>query len=558
MTDINALFFSKPIAGDPNSGYKQELPLVPEAPDFYRFGGTLAPYTGSWTKAQATHLLKRTGFGVTQRELNSFLTLNVQSAVDKLLKAPLILPSPPVNDYNGPDYTDPAVPSGTTWVNAPDLNPAEGLRIQSWRGWWYQLMMDQESSALEKMTLFWHNHFSTQTEIVFSGKMSYKMNQLLRQHAFGNFKQLVKKVTIEPMMLVFLNGFLNSKDDPDENFARELQELFTVGKDNPNHYTEADVLAAARVLTGWKIDWVAGTVYADVSEHDTADKQFSAFYGNKNIKGGTNLEAELDALIDMIFAKNEVSEYICRKLYRWFVYYKIDATVEQNIIKPLALIFRQNNYEVKPVLSALLKSQHFFETAQTGCSIKTPLDIVIGTMRSCNVKIPGTTLFDNFTFKTYLSYYLYEMRMLPGDPPGVAGWQAYRQIPLYYRIWINGDTIRIRNLFTDIMSAYRFETDNDQLKINLPVFVSQFPDVSNPVALVERITTLFLSKDLTPAKKFVLKSILLSGLPDDSYWTAAWADYVAAPTDPMALEVVNSRLVTLHVYLMQLPEFQLT
>jgi uncharacterized protein (DUF1800 family) len=536
----------------------QALQEVPASEQTFTFNGTLSPYAGPWTAIEATHLLRRTGFGVKQADLDSVLSMDMEAAVEQILDVPATLPAPPINNYNGPDFTDPNVPSGETWINQPYEGDAEGYRIESWRGWWYQQMMDQGTSIRERLTLFWHNHFATQTEIVFWGRAAYQMNQTLRAGALGNFKNLVKQVTLDPMMLLYLNGFLNSKLDPDENYARELQELFTIGKDNPDHYTEDDVVAAARVLTGWKVNFDTCANYQWPIDHDFSDKQFSAFYGNQVIQGNGNLEIELDALLDMIFEKNEVAEYLCRKLYRWFVYYKIDATTEQNIIQPLAAIFRQNNYEIKPVIETLLKSEHFFEAAQSGCHIKTPTDIVIGNLRTYNTTIPGTTLYDNFVMKYYLTYFMSEMKMLPGDPPGVAGWQAYRQIPLYYRIWINGDTLRIRNLFTDIMAGYYLETDNDRLYFDLPAFVSQFPDVANPVALVSRVTTLLFPKQLSVSKQFVLKSILLSGLPNDSYWTTAWQDYLNNPTDPMAFEVVNSRLLAMHAYMMRLPEFQLS
>ncbi len=536
----------------------QLLEEVPAAGQSFTFQGSLTPYSGAWTAHQVAHLLRRTGFGVKQADLEQLLSLDVDAAVDLLLDVPTTLPAPPINDYNGPDFTDPVIPSGETWVNAEYNNEAEGYRIESWRGWWYQLMLDQGPSIRERLTLFWHNHFSTQTEIVFWGRAAYQLNQTLRAGALGNFKTLVKQVTLDPMMLLYLNGFLNSKLDPNENYARELQELFTIGKDYPNHYTEDDVVAAARVLTGWKINFDNCSSYQWPIDHDFTDKQFSAYYGNRVIKGSGNLEIELDELLDMIFEKNEVAEYLCRKLYRWFVYYKIDAATEQNIIKPLAAIFRQNNYEIKPVLETLLKSEHFFETAQSGCHIKTPVDIVLGNLRTFNTEIPGTTLYDNFVMKYFLTYLLSEMKMLPGDPPEVAGWQAYRQVPLYYRIWINGDTLRVRNLFTDVLAAYYLETDNDRLYFDLPAFVSQFPDVANPVALISRITTLLFPRPLSPGKLFILKSILLSGLPNDSYWTSAWQDYLNNPNDPMAYEVVNSRLVTMHAYMMRLPEFQLS
>lgn len=535
----------------------QDLPDVPAPTQKLALMSGLNPYTGPWGYAQVAHLLRRTGFGLKKSEVDSFLTMNANSAVNKLLTTPGNLPAPPVNNYNNPDFTDPIVPSGQTWVTAPFNPDAEGFRIESWRGWWYDRMLQPETTILERMTLFWHNHFATQTELVYWGRSVYEYNQMLRANALGNFKTFTKEVTTSSMMLIYLNGYLNKAGAPDENYARELQELFTIGKDNPNHYTEDDVVAAARVLTGWRVDFPNTGTYHFPIEHDFDDKHFSSFYGGVTIPGSADGNAELDALLDMIFARPEVSEHICRKIYRWFVYYEIDDTIEQNVIQPLAEIFRNNNYEIKPVLETLLKSEHFFEAAQTGCYIKTPVDIAIGALRTFNVVLPDSTPWDALVMRYYLTIYLSDMSMTPGDPPNVAGWQPFRQTPQYYRMWINGDTLRNRNLFTDILTAYYIETDNDQVSIDLLAFAAQFSAPSNPVALVDEITKLLLPQPLSAAKKFLLKSILLSGLPTDNYWTAAWDAYVANPDDPMVVEVVKSRLLAMHLYLTRLPEFQL-
>lgn len=536
----------------------QDLPDVPPPGEKITLSGGLNPYNGPWGYAQAAHLLRRTGFGLKKSEIDTLLTMNMDSAVDQLLTVPANLPDPPLNNYNNPDFTDPVVPSGQTWVTANYTPDAEGYRIESWRGWWTDLMINQDLSILERLTLFWHNHFATQTQVVFWGRSCYENNQMLRENALGNFKEFTKKVTVEGMMLVFLNGFLNTKGAPDENYARELQELFTVGKEGGQQFTEDDVVAAARVLTGWKVNLgTTNETYHYPLDHDFDDKQFSSFYNDTIIAGGVDGEAELDAMLDMIFQRPEVAEFICRKLYRWFVYYDITADTEQNVIQPLAEMFRSNDYEIRPVIETLLKSEHFFEAAQTGCFIKTPVDISIGAMRTFNLTIPASTPWDQFVMQYYISIYLSNMSMLPGDPPNVAGWQAFRQIPQFYRIWINGDTLRNRNLFTDVLTAYFIATDNDTLSIDLLAFASQFSDPSDPVALIDDITNLLLPQPLSATKKFLLKTILLSGLPNDSYWTVAWETYTNNPNDPMAVEVVRSRLLALHLYLTRLPEFQL-
>ena len=209
------------------------------------------------------------------------------------------------------------------------------------------------------------------------------------------------------------------------------------------------------------------------------------------------------------------------------------------------------------MLEALLQSEHFFEAAQTGCFIKTPVDIVIGVLRTFNVTVPASTPWDGLVMRFYLSSFMGSMSMLPGDPPNVAGWQAFRQFPQYYRIWINGDTLRNRNVFTDVLAASYLATDNDVMRIDLIEFVLQFDDPGDPVALIEEVTLQLLPQPLSATKKILLKSVLLSGLPSDYYWTSAWNAYLDNPTNPMLKEVVNNRLILLHYYLMRLPEFQL-
>ena len=521
--------------------------------------GDLTPYTGPWSRELAAHLLRRATFGAKKSQVDQLFALgSAEAAVDFVLTVPATAPAPPVNNYNNPDFTDPDVPLGQTWVNAPYNLDAEGVRIESWRGWWFDRMLNSEANIQEKMTLFWHNHFATRTDTAFWGRASYLHNKTLRQHALGNFKDFVKAVTLDPCMLIFLNGFLNNVSAPDENYARELQELFTIGKDSASTYTEDDVVAAARVLTGWRINFANATVYFDPNAHDTGFKVFSSFYNNAVIQGSTNGEQELDALLDVIFLKEEVAKFICRKIYRFFVYYKIDATVEADVIEPLAQIFRDNNYDILPVMAALLQSEHFFDAYNKGCFIKTPLDLIAGTLRNFNVDIPGSTPYDEFLMRLYLNYGCSELQMLPGDPPNVAGWQAFRQSPIYYRIWINSATMRTRNVLTDVLSFYYIGTDNDKLSIDHIAFAQQFDHPEDPNLLIDDMLRLLLPVEVSAAKKLVLKKdVLLSGQAADSYWTAAWDAYLANPTNQMLHDIIWFRLASLHKYIMNLAEYQL-
>ena len=275
-------------------------------------------------------------------------------------------------------------------------------------------------------------------------------------------------------MLRYLNGYLNTASAPDENYSRELQELFTLGKGPTVAYTEDDVKKAARVLTGWRINNTTFAVYFDPTRHDTGNKQFSAYYGGATITGrsGANGALETDDLINMIFAKDEVSKYICRSLYRWFVYYTIDSAAETNVIEPLAAIFRANNYDIKPVLSTLFKSEHFFDVLNQGCLIKSPVDKVMSCLREFGVVFPDsvTEYSDAYGMWNYIRNWLANMGQDLGDPPDVSGWPAYYQEPQFHEIWINSDTLPKRNQFTDIMITNGYTRNGKKIVINAVAF----------------------------------------------------------------------------------------
>ncbi|MFI5187775.1 MAG: DUF1800 family protein, partial [Chitinophagales bacterium] len=199
------------------------------------FFSGLNPYTGNWTMNEALHLLKRTMFGAKKADIDHFLTMSMGEAVDELLNN-ISIPSPPVRDYGlieGDDqmlYDDLGVAIGQTWVN--DLNTSSNemarggidrLRLDSLRKWWTGLIVNQQRSIQEKMVLFWHHHFSVQEEEVMNSTLMYRHHNLLRSNVLGNVKQLATNVTIDGAMLIHLNGFLNSKQAPDENYAREFQ-----------------------------------------------------------------------------------------------------------------------------------------------------------------------------------------------------------------------------------------------------------------------------------------------------------------------------------------------
>jgi hypothetical protein len=222
------------------------------------------------------HLLRRSLFGVSLEDYKHFSTLTLPESLDILLKHSS-MPPPPVNYYNNENYSDPAVAIGKTWVNAfygDPLGSTDFKRADSMKAWWVGLMLNQDRSLTEKMTLFWSNNLATQGYVVKNARNDFHYVALLRSFALGNFKRLTREMTTNAAMLDYLDGSTNTASAPNENYARELQELFTVGKGSGSYYTQADVIAAARILSGWRAPTEANQLNVSFvpADHDTGDK----------------------------------------------------------------------------------------------------------------------------------------------------------------------------------------------------------------------------------------------------------------------------------------------
>ncbi len=471
------------------------------------------------------------------------------------------MPAPPINDYNSATVTDPVVAPGETWINNPvNDGTINSVRRSSFKKWWAGLMINQDRNIREKLTLFWANHFATEANDIGNAHYVYGHHNLLRKNSLGNFRELVKAVTIDAGMLRYLNGYLNTAAAPDENYSRELQELFTLGKGKEVKFTEDDVKTAARILTGWRINGTSYTVFFDATKHDATPKQFSSYYNGALINGktGANGAIETDDLLTMIFKKEEVARFICRKLYGWFVYYSIDESTEVNVIQPLAQLFINSNYEIKPVLSALLKSQHFFDILNQGCMIKSPVDHVISCIREFSVSIPANYT-DAYAFWNYLRNWMTSMGQDLGDPPSVSGWPAYYQAPLYHELWINSDTLPKRNRFTDTLISTGYTRSGKTLIIDAVGFTKSLTNPGDPNALLDEALSILYRVPLTAQTKQTIKQqILLSNQVSDFYWTDAWASYINNPGNMSNYTIVNSRLKSLYQYLMNGAEYQLS
>ena len=523
----------------------------------------LTEYTGAWTKKQALHLLRRTLFGVKVSDMKTFAGMSMSAAVDALLNTSATPPPPPLNHY-GTANPDANVPLGSTWVNAaPDAN-LNFWRNVSLKSWHWGLVARQDSTILEKMVLFLHNLLPIAALEMPDARFGYYYNKTLRDNALGNYKTLVRAISVDPGMLVYLNGIYNSKTAPDENYARELFELFTLGKGVDSKYTEDDVKAAARVLTGWSINWAGSQPLPSfiLSRHDTNNKQFSSFFGNKVITGQNNANAgftELDELLNMTFAQTEVAKYICRRLYRFFVYYDITPEVETNIIAPLADVFRNNNYELKPVLSKLLKSEHFYDQLNMACVIKDPMSQLAGFCRQWEMPYPSDVeqLYSIWSYGLSIGN---QTMLNLGDPPNVAGWPAWYQKPGYLRSWITSDSFTKRNQFTDYLLFIGYKRGNNNFIVDPFVVTKLFSDPSSADQLIPAAIEFLCPLNLDSLVITGLKNILLPGGIPAYNWTDEWnqANDKANPNYATANATVTAKLKALYKSIMNLSEYQLS
>ncbi|MBN8825555.1 MULTISPECIES: DUF1800 domain-containing protein [unclassified Spirosoma] len=538
----------------------------------------LEPYTILLTAKTAAHLLRRATFGPTQTEITSFTGLTATQAVQQLISNANYSPPPPV------DLDSNKATAGQTYLDKPfngDRNFDFGHYL---RYWWLGLMASQTAppSLLDKLTLFWQNHFVTTREVVDDYRFVNQYMLLLRNNALGNFRTLVTQISKDPAMLRYLNGNENEVGKPNENYARELQELFTVGAfdfaGNKN-YTEDDVKAAARVLTGWKYTnyWVVGSTSFGttftLSKHDKTNKTFSAQYNNTTITGRSTTTAgddELADLVTMLLNHPQTSRFICRKLYRWYVNPNVTQTIEDNVIIPLAQFFASpsNNYAIQPVIVKLLTSQVFFDDANRGSLVKSPVDLAVGAMRFFNQPVPDMTT-DYAAFKVYCDFMFWRMRdmqMALVDQPSVFGYDAYYQTG-YSKIWMNTTTLALRSDYTD---AYIWRwlqvKPNYKMGIDLLGWVTSlqpnFSDVTGTPAISCADVQAAFSKnlfalDLFPSQtNFLIDTIMMQGIPRSS-WIVEWNNYRSTPTNTNRKNAVLYRLQNLMKYMLRMAEYQL-
>jgi uncharacterized protein (DUF1800 family) len=287
-------------------------------------------------------------------------------------------------------------------------------RARELRAWWVTELLATDQPLVEKMTLFWHNHFTSSVQKVRYVPSLYWQNLLFRSEALGNFATLLKAVARDPAMLIYLDGVRSVARQPNENFARELLELFTLGE---GHYSEADIKSAARAFTGWSIDRETGRFQDNAQFHDDGEK---TFLGQTGRLGG-------DDIIAILLRQPRTAETVVEKLWREFVSLKPDRAE----VARLAAIFRSSGYEMKPVLRAMFLSPAFRDPANRAALIKSPIDLIVGSVHVLGLPVPE---------KGQLVRMMAGLGQSPFDPPNVKGWPGGES-------WITTNTLLLRQQF---------------------------------------------------------------------------------------------------------------
>jgi uncharacterized protein (DUF1800 family) len=342
-----------------------------------------------WDRTSAAHLFRRAAFGATAAKIDAAVKQSPAEVVEQIVH-----PSGDVSDF----YRQSDELANTVLATGEP---------QQLAAWWIYVMLNTPHPLVERMTLFWHGHFATSADKVNDAALMLQQNRLLRRYALGDFRALAQEISRDPAMLAYLDSATNRKAHPNENYARELMELFCLGEGN---YTEKDVQEVARCFTGWEIK--LGKFHFNQFQHDAGSKTVLG-------KNGEFVEGES---IDWILDQPQAARFIVGKLYRQLVC--DEPTAPPQLIEPLAIELREHNWQIDHIVQRILESQLFFSTYAVGRKVRSPVDLAVGLLRSLegstNARQLATDLHQNGQGLFY--------------PPNVKGWDGGRT-------WINSSAI---------------------------------------------------------------------------------------------------------------------
>ena len=368
--------------------------------------------------ADVRHLLDRTGFGAEPQDVLLFASLDRAAAIDRILSMTPGTPQPPpwANQRSllrNPKYLK-SLPEEERRKITRAQQRQRRERELALRVWWYQWMLDTPTPLIERMTLFWHNHFTSEINKVKWPQLMLRQNQLFRQQALGNYGDLLRAVTTDPAMLIYLDGRNSHKAHPNENLARELLELFTLGE---GHYTEADIRNLARALTGWTLHPESRSARFNPRRHDDRKKTFLGKTGHWG----------LDHVMAILLESPRTGEWLVEKLWREFISPEPDPAEVARIAEG----FRSGGYEIRPMLRELLMSDAFWSEQNRGILIKSPVELIVGTLRRLERPLPPDR---------YLVSLSRDMGQNLFQPPDVKGWRGQAH-------WIDMDRLLARRRF---------------------------------------------------------------------------------------------------------------
>jgi uncharacterized protein (DUF1800 family) len=447
-----------------------------------------------WSPKWAAHLYRRAGFGPTRGELREAVSAGLEPTLEKFFatptesrkREPVVYGPPPINRTTGmADATGQAAVLRAAWVGR---------------------LIDGTEPLREKLALFWHNHFATGIQKVNDGALMERQGELLFQHALGSFRHLLSEVSRDPAMLVWLDSNQNVKARPNENFAREVMELFTLGVGN---YTEKDIQEAARAFTGWH--QTAGRFTFVRGQHDSGPKTVLGRHG----------EWDGDDVLKILLEQPACAKFLVRKLYQFFV--NENVAPPDALLAPLTDAFRKSDYDIAVPVRTILRSKHFFSAYAYRQKVKWPVEYAVGVARMVGVGLTGRI--------TVNPYALLGVLELMGQqlyaPPNVKGWEGGRA-------WLNTATVLARHNFAHSLVNGMGDLNEYARRFNLQTF---FPavdpvaflrrlEITEPTAVVDHYADLLLPGDCRPAVKAKLAAHIADGGKDPQVFAQRCRDAV--------------------------------
>lgn len=543
---------------------------------------SLSPLSSSLDLRKAKHLLRRATFNFTKEQLNAFVGQSATNAVDRLITAS-------ANSLPEPYDPLPANAPDGFWTSSSQLpNSFDGQsrkRAITTAWWWHNAM--QQVNLKHKLSFFLHTCFTVGKDSGAGASTHfYDHLRLLDFYALGNLKTLAKKITLDNSMLDYLDNTQNNKNNPNENYAREYLELFTIlkgeqiGEGNYTNYTEIDIQQAAKVFSGFKKrndrsdidpDTNIPMGYININQHDTNDKIFTTTFNNQIITGkrtAPEIFDELNDFVEMVFAKPETAKAYCRKLYRYFVKSEWNNDVENDIITPLAQLLIDKDYDILPVVKTLLTSEHFYDADDSdatnniiGSLIKSPLQLLSEICSMFSLEYPNpetsaTEYYRDFFLRFVHNAYFKASGMEFYNPDSVAGYPAYYQEPNFDRNWFSSNTLIGRYKLIESLIDGKNTITGGQIyaQIDTVTFVkNKIDNASDANLLIAEIANLLYPETIDTSRINYFKSFLIDEGFEDFYWTGIWLQYINDNDDT----TVKTRLNALIIAMVNAAEFQL-